>query len=73
MKAVILDNDSLGEGVDLSPIENQVNELICHSLTSPEQVYERIKDADIVITNKVVLNEDSLKQKSTGLFLPAYY
>ncbi|WP_286875770.1 D-2-hydroxyacid dehydrogenase [Idiomarina sp. UBA4520] len=62
MKAVILDNDSLGEGVDLSPIENQVNELVCHSLTSPEQVDERIKDADIVITNKVVLNEASLKK-----------
>lgn len=62
MKAVILDNDSLGEGVDLSPIENQVNELICHSLTSPEQVDERIKDADIVITNKVLLNEASLKK-----------
>ena len=62
MKAVILDNDSLGKGVDLSPIENQVNELICHSLTSPEQVDERIKDADIVITNKVVLNEASLKK-----------
>ena len=62
MKAVILDNDSLGKGVDLSSIESQVNELVCHSLTSPEQVDERIKDADIVITNKVVLNEDSLKQ-----------
>ncbi len=44
MKAVILDNDSLGEGVDLSPIENQVNELICHSLTSPEQVDERSEE-----------------------------
>lgn len=62
MKAVILDNSSLGTGVDLSPIESQVDELDCYSLTSPGQVDERIQDADIVITNKVVLNEDSLKQ-----------
>lgn len=61
MKAVILDNDSLGTGVDLSSIKNQVNELVCYPLTSPEQVDERIHDADIVITNKVVLTETSLK------------
>ena len=61
MKAVILDNDTLGQGVDLTPIEKQVSELVCYSLTSPEQLNERIKSADIVITNKVVLNEDSIK------------
>ncbi|MCK7458292.1 D-2-hydroxyacid dehydrogenase [Idiomarina aminovorans] len=61
MKAVILDNDSLGEGVDLSAIKDHVSELVCHPLTSPDQVDERIKDADVVITNKVVLNEASLK------------
>ena len=64
MKAVILDNDSLGEGVDLSAIKDHVSELVCHPLTSPDQVDERIKDADVVITNKVVLNEASLKSES---------
>ncbi|MGM0631217.1 MAG: D-2-hydroxyacid dehydrogenase [Pseudomonadota bacterium] len=62
MKAVILDSDSLGEGVDLSPIENQVSELVSYPLTSPEQVDKRIQNADIVITNKVVLDEASLKK-----------
>ena len=62
MKAVILDSDSLGEGVDLSPIKNQVGELVCYPLTSPNQVDERIQNADVVITNKVVLNEASLKK-----------
>ncbi|MGM7318713.1 D-2-hydroxyacid dehydrogenase [Idiomarina sp. ST10R2A5] len=62
MKAVILDSDSLGEGVDLSPIKNQVGELVCYPLTSPNQVNERIQNADVVITNKVVLNEASLKK-----------
>lgn len=62
MKAVILDSDSLGEGVDLSPIKNQLGELVCYPLTSPNQVNKRIQNADVVITNKVVLNEASLKK-----------
>ena len=61
MKAVILDSDSLGEGVDLSPIKNQVGELVCYPLTSPNQVDERIQNADVVITNKVVLNEQKCR------------
>ena len=61
MKAVILDADSLGEGIDLSPLEQQVDELVCHPLTAPHEVNQRIADADIVITNKVVLNDDTLR------------
>ena len=61
MKAVILDADSLGEGIDLSPLEQQVDELVCHPLTAPHEVNQRIADADIVITNKVVLNGDTLR------------
>ena len=30
-------------------------------MTSEDMVAERIKDADIVLTNKVVLNEENLK------------
>ncbi|MBL4742951.1 MAG: glycerate dehydrogenase, partial [Idiomarina sp.] len=48
MKAVILDADSLGEGIDLSPLEQQVDELVCHPLTAPHEVNQRIADADIV-------------------------
>ena len=61
MKAVILDADSLGEGIDLSPLEQQVDELVCHPLTAQHEVNQRIADADIVITNKVVLNADTLR------------
>ena len=61
MKAVILDADSLGDGIDLSTVERQVDELVCHPLTAPHEVNQRIADADIVITNKVVLNGDTLR------------
>ena len=61
MKAVILDADSLGDGMDLSTVERQVDELVCHPLTAPHEVNQRIADADIVITNKVVLNGDTLR------------
>ena len=61
MKAVILDADSLGERIELSPLEQQVDELVCHPLTAPDEIEERIADFDIVITNKVVLNEQTLR------------
>jgi len=62
MKAVILDAETLGQGVDLSPIENIVDALVCYPLTSAEQTLERIQDADVVITNKVVLDKETLAQ-----------
>jgi len=32
--------------------------------TKPEEVVERIKDVDVVITNKVVLNKENLENAS---------
>ncbi|WP_020406935.1 D-2-hydroxyacid dehydrogenase [Hahella ganghwensis] len=57
MKAVILDADSLGSEITLQSIEQSVPEFTQHNHTSPEQVDERIQGYDVVIVNKVVLNE----------------
>jgi len=57
MKAVILDADSLGHDVSLQPIESAVSKLTRFADTQPEQVHERLRDQDIVVVNKVVLNE----------------
>ena len=61
MKIVILDYATLETG-DISPLNNLATELITYSNTQPNEVVERCIDADIVITNKVVINAKSLAQ-----------
>lgn len=58
MKAVFLDAATLGEDVDLSPIENIAGGLTCHPRTNPEQVIQRIQGFDTVLVNKVVLSSE---------------
>lgn len=61
MKAVVLDAETLGNGVDFSAINKLVDDLVLHDSTTPEQVDERIQNAEIVITNKVVINKSTLE------------
>lgn len=58
MKAVFLDADTLGNDVDLAPIERITGDLVKHGKTAPADVLERIRGFDTVITNKVVLNRE---------------
>lgn len=55
MKTVFLDATTLGEDVDLSPIERVVGSITCHDRTAPDQVVERMRGFDTVLVNKVVL------------------
>ncbi len=50
MKAVLLDADTLGSGVDLSPIRALVSELRVFTRTSPEQLEEHLADAELILT-----------------------
>jgi len=71
MKIVILDADpafgsaaapSQSRGtVEISRLQ-RLGELTVHEGTLPEQVLERAKDADVLITNKVVLREDHFEK-----------
>lgn len=58
-KICILDAKTLGEDADLSAFQ-EFGEVIIHETTVPEKVVERIKDCEIIITNKVVLNRSNL-------------
>ncbi len=60
MKIVILDAKTLGEGVEFSEIE-ALGHLQVFDSTSSDEVADRIKDADVVILNKIKLNESNLK------------
>lgn len=57
---VILDGKTLGD-LDFKLLE-EFGEVTYYDLTKPEEVSERIKDSNIVITNKVVLNENNMKE-----------
>ena len=59
MKAVFLDAIAF-EGFDLSPLKAVVDELKVYPETTPEQVAERIAGCEIVLTNKVVLDEQTI-------------
>lgn len=60
MNIVILDYLTLGEDLDLSGASN-FGTVTKYPVTTQEQAPERIKDADIVIVNKVKMNESVLK------------
>lgn len=59
MKIVFLDADTL-KGSDLSSIE-ALGSLTCYAKSARHEVLERCEIADIIITNKVVLDEAILK------------
>ncbi len=59
MKIVILDKATLGADINLSPIKT-LGETIEYENTAPTQVAERICDADVLVLNKIKLNETNL-------------
>ena len=61
MKIVFLDAATIGSDIDLSGFE-QLGEFITYPSSTPEETVERTRDADVVLTNKVVINEYSVGQ-----------
>ena len=67
MNIVILDSKTLGEDLDLTPLR-EFGELSNFQTSSEEETKERIIDADIIITNKVVITKE-LMEKAKNLKL----
>lgn len=59
MKIVFLDAKSIGEDIDLSGYEN-LGEVVKYDFSTPGQVGERVKDADVIVLNKVPINQDTI-------------
>ncbi len=59
MKIVQLDRNTLGSDIDTSVFEN-FGEFVSYDADTPENNREHVKDADIVIFNKAVMNADML-------------
>ena len=65
IKIAMLDSATLGD-VDLS-IFNELGDFKEYKLTAPEQTIERLKDVDVVITNKVLITEDVIANTNLKL------
>ncbi|WP_022759112.1 D-2-hydroxyacid dehydrogenase [Butyrivibrio fibrisolvens] len=59
MKIVFLDRKTIGEDIDLTPF-NRFGEVVIHDFSKPEEVPARVEDADIIILNKVPINEKTI-------------
>lgn len=59
-RAVFLDHTSLDLGdLDLAPWRETFSELVLHASTATDQVAERLKDADVAISNKIMIDADT--------------
>lgn len=59
MKIVFLDVKTIGEDINLSQYET-LGEVVKYDFSSTEEVPERVKDADVIILNKVQINEQTI-------------
>lgn len=60
MNIVVLDTKTLGEDLDLSTLE-QFGTLNTYETTTSNETLERMSDADIVITNKVLITQEIIE------------
>lgn len=60
MKIVILERNSLGDDIDLSQFY-KLGDVVMYDQSNAEDTPEKVRDADIIIVNKVPMNEQTLK------------
>ncbi len=59
MKIVFLDRKSIGEDIDLAEY-NKLGQVVIYDYSTDEQIPERVNDADIIVCNKMPINEQSV-------------
>lgn len=64
MKITILDSASLGGDLDLSFFE-KLGELRIYEKSEGDEIYERAKDSDVLILNKIKINEKTLTESTS--------
>lgn len=60
MKIVFLETDTLGSGINYQPFE-QFGEVVLYAKSDIRNVEERVKDAEIVVVNKLLMNAETLR------------
>lgn len=66
MNLVLLDRKSIGDDIDIKVFE-RFGKLISYDYTEEIQINKRIKEADIIITNKAKINSETLKNSRAKL------
>ncbi|MGR0279799.1 D-2-hydroxyacid dehydrogenase [Marinomonas dokdonensis] len=64
MKAVFLDRETFPNYIDIA-LPDQISEFVEYPISTQEEAIERIKDADIVLTNKAILNAEAIAQATS--------
>ncbi len=59
MKLVFLDTKTIGEDIDLSAYD-ALGEVVKYGFSTLEEIPERVKDADVLIINKIEINEQTI-------------
>lgn len=59
MKIVFLDSKTIGDDIDMSGFD-ALGDVVRYTFSTTEEALERTKDADVVIVNKVEINEKSI-------------
>lgn len=59
MKIAFLDASTLGDDIDYTPFE-EMGEVVRYPFTSSAEAPDRVKDADVIVVNKVLVNEQTI-------------
>ncbi len=59
MKIIFLDVKTIGEDIDLKGYD-ALGEVIKYDFSSLEEIPSRVEDADVIVTNKCLINEDTI-------------
>lgn len=59
MKLVFLDTKTIGEDIDLSAYD-ALGEVVKYGFSTLEEIPERVKDADVLIVNKIAIDEQTI-------------
>lgn len=59
MKIVFLDRKSIGEDIDLTEY-NKFGQVVIYDYSTDDQIPERVNDADIIVCNKMPINEHTV-------------
>ncbi len=66
MKIVFLDRKTLGDDICLEKF-NDLGEVTIYETTKPEETLQRVKECDVVVTNKVIIDKEILDKSNIKL------
>ena len=76
MKIVVLDGYALNPGDNPWEEVSKLGEFVCHDRTAPDQILERSRDAEVLLTNKTPLTAETMaklpKLKFVGVLATGY-